>query len=132
MPITVEVAPGELIDKLSILKIKQQKIDDAAKLANVGREMAKLAPQADALIAGAPKVAEFLGELTEINTALWEIEDNIRRCEARQDFGDRFVELARAVYVTNDRRAAVKRAINELLDSDIMEEKHYVDYAAGS
>lgn len=130
MPITVEVAPGELIDKLSILRIKQEKIADAAKRANVEREMAKLSPQADALIAEAPTVETLLGELTEINTALWEIEDDIRRCEARRDFGAEFIRLARAVYVTNDKRAAVKRRINELLDSELMEEKHYVDYAA--
>ena len=123
-PITVEIAPGELIDKLTILRIKAARIDDPAKVANVVRERDLLAARWHAL-PGAAALNDLVEELTAINAALWQIEDDIRDCERAGDFGPRFIELARSVYKTNDRRAAVKRAINEALGSTIIEEKSY-------
>ena len=123
--IAIPGAIGELIDKITILEIKARKIDDAEKAQNVGRELALLqANQRDAGLDEA-RLAPLKGELAAVNETLWEIEDDIRRCEKAGDFGERFVALARAVYVTNDRRAAIKREINTLFNSAIVEEKHY-------
>lgn len=126
-PITVEIAPGELIDKLTILRIKAARIDDPAKVANVVVERDLLAARWHAL-PGTEALSDLVAELTAINDALWQIEDDIRDCERAADFGPRFIELARSVYKTNDRRAAVKRAINEALGSTIIEEKSYSAY----
>ena len=127
MRVQVEISPGELLDKLTILEIKAARITDAAKLANVGREQATLAAAAAGLPA-ADGLAALRDDLKAVNERLWDIEDEIREHERRGDFGDGFVALARAVYVTNDRRAALKRQINELLNSDIAEEKSYAKY----
>lgn len=127
-PIMVEIAPGELLDKLTILEIKQERIADAAKLANVRSELATLIAARDRAIRPSAALHELTGELKRVNEALWEIEDEIRVCERQADFGPRFVELARAVYHQNDQRAAVKRQINELLGSRLIEEKSYAPY----
>ncbi len=128
-PLLVEVAPGELLDKLTILEIKSERIADPRKLENVRAEMAALAaPRAS--LEQSPRLAELVAQLKAVNEALWDIEDAIRLCERDQDFGPRFIALARSVYHTNDRRAALKRAINELLHSSLIEEKDYADYAA--
>jgi hypothetical protein len=129
MQVTVEVSPGELIDKITILEIKREKFTDAAKIRNVETELALLEPKGKALLAEAEDVARLWREVKGVNLELWEIEDRIREHEARQDFGSRFVELARAVYFTNDRRSAIKRAINEVLHSPLMEEKSYAPYS---
>ena len=125
--ITVEIAPGELIDKLTILRIKAARIADPAKVANVVIERDLLAARWHSL-PGTDALNDLVEELTAINGALWQIEDDIRDCERAADFGPRFIELARSVYKTNDRRAAVKRAINEALGSTIIEEKSYSAY----
>ena len=125
--ITVEIAPGELIDKLTILRIKAARIADPAKVANVVIERDLLAAHWHSL-PGTDALNDLVEELTAINGALWQIEDDIRDCERTQDFGPKFIELARSVYKTNDRRAAVKRAINEALGSTIIEEKSYSAY----
>lgn len=126
--ITIEVAPGELLDKLTILAIKLERIDDAAKKANVRIEFVVLdAARAQAIPATA-EVERLTGELRAANEALWDIEDQIRDCERDKDFGPRFIELARAVYHTNDRRAAIKKAINLHLGSRLVEEKSYSAY----
>jgi hypothetical protein len=126
--VSVSVAAGELCDKVSILRIKQQRIADPARRANVERELGQLsAVFADCLPDG-EGLRSLLAELTVINGRLWEIEDEIRDCDARGDFGPRFIELARSVYQTNDRRAAVKRRIDELLGSPLTEEKQYAAY----
>ncbi|MGH8213461.1 MAG: DUF6165 family protein [Rhodanobacteraceae bacterium] len=126
--ISIPISHGELIDKLSILEIKSQRITDPAKLANVREELELL----DATWAGDPASAADIAversELKRINEALWEIEDEIRLKEKAQAFDARFIELARAVYITNDRRAAVKRSINEKLGSRLVEEKSYQHY----
>ena len=124
----VEVSAGELVDKITILEIKAERISDPDKLANVHRELSSLTATRRAAIPGSGELDEFTAELRRINEQLWEIEDDIRDCERNGDFGERFVELARAVYRTNDRRAAAKRSINELLGSELVEEKDYADY----
>lgn len=126
--ILVPTAPGELVDKLTILRLKAEKITDPAKLANVRHEMAALQAMADAALPQSDELARLSAALYAINARLWVIEDDIRDCEAAGDFGPRFIALARAVYVTNDERAAVKKAINLHLGSAIVEEKSYADY----
>lgn len=122
------VSYGELIDKITILEIKSERIADEKKLVNVRHEL-KLLEQTWQQSPGASQdIAADRAELKRINEALWEIEDEIRLKEADADFGPRFIELARAVYVTNDERAAAKRRINDQLGSEIVEEKSYADY----
>ncbi len=128
MPILVPVSWGELLDKITILDIKSRRIADPAKLANVGRELDALdavVAAAGTLPAGVPAVID---QLRGVNEALWDIEDAIRDCEREKDFGPRFVELARSVYHSNDRRAALKRDLNALLGSELVEEKSYQAY----
>ncbi len=125
--IEVKVSPGELIDKITILQIKRRKFTDQAKLANVGHELNLLSAILDRAVRGSAELNRLTGELRSVNEVLWEIEDQIRCCERQQDFGPHFIEVARSVYQQNDRRAAIKRQINELLDSEIIEEKGYRD-----
>jgi tetratricopeptide (TPR) repeat protein len=129
-PLLVEVAPGELLDKLTILEIKSERIANEDKLKHVRAELAVLRAARETL-EPSPEVADLVAQLKAVNEALWEIEDAIRRCERDQDFGPRFVELARSVYLTNDRRAALKRAINTFYSSPLAEEKLYADYHQG-
>lgn len=126
----VPVSIGEVIDKVTILEIKQRRIDDPAKRANVDAEFAALQEVLAPLLLGAPaRVSMAIDRLRAINAKLWQVEDDIRDCEREQDFGPRFVALARSVYVTNDERAAVKRELNQLLGSRLVEEKSYKPYA---
>ena len=126
--ITVEVAAGELLDKITILEIKEAKFADAAKLANVRAELATLRAARDANLPATPEIDRAVEGLRAVNRQLWEIEDEIREHERAQDFGARFIDLARAVYKSNDRRAALKREINELTGSRLREEKSYAAY----
>jgi hypothetical protein len=126
--ITVAIAPGELIDKITILAIKLERIDDASKLENIRREMDFLSRTRAEGLPDSDELDALTEALKEVNERLWQIEDDIRACEAAGDFGPRFIELARAVYINNDERARAKRAINELLGSDIIEEKSYQPY----
>ena len=126
--IRIEVAPGELIDKLTILEIKRERIQDPAKLANVEVERAALQSAYDAAIPASPALLALRAQLRGVNARLWDIEDEIRDCEREQDFGPRFVALARAVYRTNDQRSEIKREINLLLGSSLIEEKSYRAY----
>jgi hypothetical protein len=123
--IPIEIAPGELIDKITILEIKRERIADAAKRANVAAELRMLQVACDRAIRLSPALARLTDELRKTNEALWEVEDALRECERRQDFGPVFVELARSVYHHNDRRADIKRRINALLGSKLIEEKSY-------
>ncbi|MGV1953211.1 DUF6165 family protein [Agrobacterium vitis] len=127
--IEVPVSWGELIDKITILQIKAERITVDAKRTNVERELSLLNERLKP-VAGHQGVIAISRDLLAVNTALWEIEDDIRDCERDGDFGPRFVSLARSVYVTNDRRAELKRQINIELGSDIIEEKSYKPYAA--
>ena len=127
-PIRIEIAPGELIDKITILEIKAARIADAAKRTNVLVELATLTDARAAAIPADGEIDRLTAELKTVNEALWEIEDDIRACDRGGDFGPRFVELARAVYRNNDRRAELKRAINLHLGSRLVEEKSYKPY----
>ena len=126
--VSVEISLGELIDKITILEIKSERIQDVAKLTNIRTELATLVACRDLAIQPTPELAQLTTELKQVNESLWQIEDEIRACERQRDFGPTFIELARSVYKTNDRRSALKRQINELLGSRLMEEKSYTDY----
>jgi len=126
--ILIEVSPGELIDKITILEIKAERMSDAAQLANVRHELGLLRAARGARLADSAALDALEGELKSVNETLWQVEDDIRACEAAGDFGPRFIELARSVYRTNDRRAAIKREIGALVGSRIVEEKSYRDY----
>ena len=126
--ILVPISPGELLDKITILRIKASRFTDAAKLANVRHELAQLEQTWRQSGVDTSAVAADEAELERINTALWEIEDDIRDQERAKSFDARFVELARAVYITNDQRAAVKKRINQQLGSALVEEKSYQPY----
>src|SRR6185437_10691553 len=128
--ISAPVSYGELIDKITMLEIKSERMTDAAKLANVRDELQLLNALWVGDAASRTDIAAERAELKRINEALWEIEDEIRVKERGQAFDARFIELARAVYHTNDKRAAVKRAINLKLGSRLVEEKSYQDYGA--
>lgn len=126
--VSVEIALSELIDKITILEIKSERIHDMAKLSNIRTELATLVACRDLAIAATTELAQLTTELKQVNESLWQIEDEIRACERQRDFGPKFIELARSVYKTNDRRSALKRQINELLGSRLMEEKSYTEY----
>ncbi|GAG31084.1 unnamed protein product [marine sediment metagenome] len=126
--VRVEISPGELIDKITILEIKEQRIVDGAKRQNVAAELATLCGARDRAVPASDALARLAEELRRVNATLWETEDAVRDCERRADFGPRFVELARSIYQDNDRRAAVKRQINELMGSRLIEEKSYEPY----
>jgi hypothetical protein len=128
MPIFVEIAAGELIDKITILEIKLDQIEDAAKRANIRREYEQLSAVFHEHISPSDELAQLTAALKGANQELWQIEDDIRERERMKDFDPEFVALARAVYQTNDRRAALKREINALLQSSIFEEKSYAAY----
>ena len=128
MSVLVPVSWGEVIDKITILEIKAERLTDAAKLANVTRELTELAAVREREFPGHAGLAALAAELKAINEKLWVIEDDIRDCERAKDFGATFVALARAVYVTNDERAGAKRKINDLLGSTLVEEKSYAPY----
>ena len=125
--VQLPAAPGELLDKLTILRIKQQQMSGES-LQNVERELQALNDVRQRAVVERPGLEELEGKLQAVNQKLWQIEDDIRECERRQEFGERFIELARSVYHQNDERAALKRKINQLLGSSLMEEKSYQDY----
>jgi tetratricopeptide (TPR) repeat protein len=124
-PILLPGSVGELIDRLTILEIKSQRITDQPKRANVQRELVLLREMKSAHISQGPDLDALERSLKEVNLSLWNIEDMIRRHELQNDFGDEFINLARRVYKENDRRAALKRQINLLFDSPLIEEKSY-------
>ena len=124
----VPVSPGEVLDKITILEIKSERMTDPEKVANVRTELALLQEVWSSNIKDSEAIRGLHAQLKEINEALWEIEDDIRDKERAKEFDDRFIELARAVYVTNDRRSQVKKELNLHLGSDIIEEKSYQDY----
>jgi len=125
----IEISHGELVDKLSILDIKLLKIDNEDKLVNVKNEHETLYPYVLMLLDlhQAP-LRKLYDELTEVNSLLWNIEDDIRDCERDKDFSQKFIDLARSVYVTNDKRALIKKQINQLTNSNLTEEKSYKKY----
>lgn len=129
MSILINVSVGEFVDKLTILQIKADRITDVEKQANICHELKSLtAAWRESAYADLPGMEEDIKELRRINEELWDIEDAIRDKEAKKEFDQGFTELARSVYITNDRRAAVKRDINIRAGSGLVEEKSYRDY----
>ncbi|MGN6513671.1 MAG: DUF6165 family protein [Lysobacteraceae bacterium] len=129
--ILVPVSFGELLDKIAILQIKSERMSDAAKLANVRRELSALEQTWMAHPAAGKDIVELRAQLKEVNERLWEIEDDIRRKEQAQAFDGEFIRLARSVYFENDERARIKKEINLALGSAYVEEKSYQDYRGG-
>ncbi len=125
MMVSIEVSVGELFDKITILKIKQEKLTDEKQLINVSKELSLLESKA---FTDDAEVNHLVHELYEINLALWNIENDKRKCEITKDFGPKFVELARQVYIKNDNRAEIKKMINTITNSSIIEEKNYTKY----
>lgn len=123
MIVLAPISVGELVDKVTILLIKQSKLTDESKLANVRRELDELLAIADTLVI--PDISDLTRQLQQVNTDLWAIEDYKRAMERDQNFGDGFINAARQVYMKNDLRAKIKREINQLCGSDIVEEKSY-------
>ena len=123
----VPVSWGELVDKITILQIKSERIAAREARANVTRELTSLSRTAGEAIRSG-KLEPLIAQLRAVNEELWEIEDKIREREAEGDFGQRFVQLARSVYKKNDLRAAIKRRINEALGSELVEEKSYANW----
>lgn len=128
MPLLVPTSPGDFLDRVTILEIKSDRIRDAAKLENVRRELEALRATWAKSPLAAHDVAATVAELRKVNETLWDIEDRIREKEAARTFDAEFVELARSVYRTNDRRAAIKRELNVKLGSELIEEKSYARY----
>jgi hypothetical protein len=126
--IMTPISPGELIDKITILRIKMANITDPVKLKNVETEHAVLAAVLKSDVPASAELTALDDQLQAINQELWNIEDDIRDCERDRDFGDKFIQLARAVYVTNDKRGELKKQINTLLGSTLVEEKSYAAY----
>ncbi len=126
--ILVPVSPGELLDKITILEIKSERMTEPEKLANVRAELALLRETWSASVGESEAIESLHAQLREVNGALWDIEDAIRDKERSKSFDHEFVELARSVYVTNDRRSHIKKELNRHLGSQIVEEKSYQAY----
>ena len=128
MNVNLEISIGEFFDKVTILEIKKERISDAEKLVNINNELNALNELLAKLPFSRDDVAKEVAELKSINEELWVIEDDIRDKESNKSFDKEFIELARSVYFTNDRRSDVKREINMKLGSDFVEEKSYEEY----
>ena len=123
-----EISAGELLDKISILEIKLDKIKNQNRQQEISKEYKILQKTKEMNIESTQEINQLIEEIKIINLKLWEIEDKIRVCEKNKDFGKEFIELARAVYLTNDKRAKIKSKINEIVGSNIKEIKEYADY----
>jgi len=132
MALKVDVSAGEFLDKITILEIKSERIEDEGKLHNVRKELDLLRKVWGESPLSQSDVSAQMGELKIVNESLWDIEDHVRLKEAAQTFDDEFVQLARSVYQVNDKRAAIKRELNHILGSELMEEKSYTDYSPPS
>ena len=126
--IKVVLSVGELIDKITILQLKMKFIKNKKQLNNVSNELETLKPLLKENNLETPKINELFAELYEINLELWKIEDKIREKERQSDFSDEFISLARSVYYTNDKRADIKKKINFISGSELIEEKSYAKY----
>lgn len=125
---SVQVSWGELLDKLTILEIKEKRLRSPAAVANVAHELALLRTASVPAVGAGPDLTRLVDELRQVNEMLWDIEDAIRAKEAAGTFDAAFIELARGVYIQNDRRGGLKRRINELMKSALVEEKQYTPY----
>ncbi len=128
MSVSIEIATGELLDKITILRIKSERISDPDKLGNIHKELAVLEQAWQANDPHRNEVDQAIDELKAINEKLWDIEDGIRDKERAGEFDREFIDLARAVYFRNDERAAIKKRLNLLTGSALVEEKSYSDY----
>ena len=126
--ILVPISPGELLDKITILQIKAERIKDPDKVSNVKIELDALTDVWNSSVSEDDTVKQLHEELKTINETLWDIEDDIRDEERASNFGEKFIELARSVYVTNDHRAEAKKKLNIHLGSTLVEEKSYQEY----
>ena len=126
--ILTEISAGELLDKISILEIKLDKIKDKGSLIEINKEYTSLSETKNSNISITKDLENLTKQLKETNTKLWSIEDEKRMCEKNKDFGKKFIELARSVYLINDKRAKIKSEINKLLGSNIKEIKKYINY----
>ena len=124
----IPISPAELIDKITILEIKRQFIKNSTKLKNVNLEYKLLLDVLINNVSGSEELDLLRSQLKEVNMKLWDIEDKIRDLEKNKVFDKKFIELARLVYFTNDKRSEIKKDINKLLNSEIVEEKSYSDY----
>ena len=129
MSIKIQISPGELIDKFTILDIKLNRIKEQEKTQNIRKEHKILKRQIEKNLPKSKRLSALISKLKIINKALWDIEDQIRVCERKQDFEKKFIKLARSVYQKNDLRSSYKREINTLLGSEIIEEKSYESYS---
>ncbi|MCH2677441.1 MAG: DUF6165 family protein [Alphaproteobacteria bacterium] len=129
MSIKIQISPGELIDKFTILDIKLNRIKAKEKTQNIRKEHKILKRQIEKNLPKSKRLSALISKLKIINKALWDIEDQIRVCERKQDFEKKFIKLARSVYQKNDLRSSYKREINTLLGSEIIEEKSYESYS---
>ena len=123
-----EISAGELLDKISILEIKLEKIKDKASLEEINKEYKILKEVQNSSLEVTEKLKTLFKEIKEVNLNLWNIEDKLRICEKNKDFGQTFIELARGVYLNNDKRSKIKLEINNILDSNIREIKQYANY----
>ena len=123
-----EISTGELLDKISILEIKLEKVKDKTNLEEINKEYKILKEVQDSNIETTEKLKALFNDIKEINLNLWDIEDRLRICEKNKDFGQNFIELARQVYLNNDKRSKIKSEINKILGSNIKEIKQYVNY----
>ena len=126
--ILTEISAGELLDKISILEIKLNKIKDKENLQEINKEYISLNDTKKSHLEITPDIQNLINQLKDVNIKLWSIEDEKRICEKNKDFGKKFIELARNVYINNDRRAKIKSKINKLLGSNIKEVKEYANY----
>ena len=129
MSIKIQISPGELIDKFTILDIKLNRIKEKEKTQNIRKEHKLLKRQIEKNLPKSKRLSALISKLKTINKTLWDIEDQIRVCERKQDFEKKFIKLARSVYQKNDLRSSYKREINKLLGSEIIEEKSYESYS---
>jgi len=125
----IQISWGELIDKITILEIKVRRLMEKNAIENVRRELAALNHTANEILTQQPNLLSLKEQLKSINESLWNIEDKIRAKEATQSFDQEFIELARSVYINNDKRGNLKRQINAVLNSEVVEEKQYTTYS---
>ncbi len=128
MKVQAEISVGELVDKVTILETKQERVESASALENIEKELSCLNARLSPILKSNAPLNPLKLELKGVNESLWDIENEIRSKEAKKEFDTKFIELARSVYQTNDHRSSIKREINDLLGSEIVEEKSYSSY----